>query len=68
MVQIVEAAVSVLGMVEVVDVKRSLLPVGVSDIIGVDVGHPLIEVEVVPDEAFAARGGSLGAAVGAATG
>jgi len=67
-VLIVEAVVSILGMVEVVDMKKSLLPVGMSDVIGVDVGHPLIEVEVVPDEAFAARGGSFGAAVGAATG
>jgi hypothetical protein len=39
-----------------------------NDVVGVDVGHPLIEVEVVPNEAFAVRGGSLGAAVGAATG
>lgn len=67
-VLIVEAVVSVVGMAEVVDVKKSLLPVVMSDVIGVDTGHPLIEVEVVPNEAFAVRGGSLGAAVGAATG
>lgn len=65
---IIEAVVSVLGMVDVVDMKRSLLPVGMSDVIVVDVGHPLIEADAVADEAFGVRSGSLGTAVGVAAG